>query len=132
MVCPYFVAMWGYTGVSGYPFRVISGVPYGFIESSSLDEMGAPATWRFERLSMYRTATPANAITASPPTTLPAMTAVLLEALVPEDLFSSLIGLDVGDGVGAETDGLLFDIKALEASTGSSDVCDVGLAAKRQ
>lgn len=83
MACPYFVAVYVYVCASGYPFLVISGVPYGFMESPSLDGTGVPAGWRLERLRMYRMATPANAMTASPPTTLPAIMAVLPEPLLP-------------------------------------------------
>jgi hypothetical protein len=74
-----------YAGASGYPFGVISGVLYGLVELPSLDEIGAPAAWRFERLRMYKIATPANAMTARPPTTLPAITPVLIAAPASED-----------------------------------------------
>jgi len=83
MVCPYFVAVCVYACASGYPFLVISGVPYGLIESPSLDGTEVPAEWRLERLRMYKMATPANAMTASPPTTLPAITDVLFKRLLP-------------------------------------------------
>ena len=79
---------------------------------------------------MYKIATPANATTARPPTTLPAIMPVLFEPSPPEDWLPSLEGLDVGDGVETEVDGSLFDAAVVEAS--GCDATDVGFAVIHQ
>lgn len=82
-------------------------------------------SWRFARLRMYSTATPANAITARPPTTLPAITPVL--SLLPslsESFWFALLGLEVEDGTRAE-------VRSAELDE-SNDVVGVGVAVKGQ